>query len=375
LPPSRCSLAHAKGYVIWEPAVSASLNVAFTIAGLDDAVVVTADQVPLVERHGLKKIDDLRGRYTGQTDAQIYGDAYARYGARCTRESIMLMGGHAGAVRMPAMADWGIRQKMFFHDLSANPIHVEEVALNKRLYSELVPLATVFGWHSYAKDTEEQQTTLLSSYGLRMEGLHNLPNLSFNCQFTFTPGFKFKNNHRVAADAQTHRGEESLPRLRAVRQHRHRCLDQTGTRQIAVRLAGDDELDQVFAGRPGVLSRERHAQRSLHRRAVRAGLHVSQSHSGRQIRSSHAGRAQAHGDTGREHYGDHGQLRRRRKPGQRRPDQGNGGSLLRRVPRCHRLHQRLRPRAHARSPRHPGPHFLRVLHRPPDVPATRWRPT
>jgi len=193
---------HAKGYVIWEPAVSASLNVAFTIAGLDDAVVVTADQVPLVERHGLKKIDDLRGRYTGQTDAQIYGDAYARYGARCTRESIMLMGGHAGAVRMPAMADWGIRQKMFFHDLSANPIHVEEVALNKRLYSALVPLATVFGWHSYAKDTEEQQTTLLSSYGLRMEGLHNLPNLSFNCQFTFTPGFKFKNNHRVAADAR-----------------------------------------------------------------------------------------------------------------------------------------------------------------------------
>ncbi len=193
---------HVKGYVIWEPAVSASLNVAFTIAGLEDAVVVTAEQVPLVERHGLKKIDDLRGRYTGQTDAQIYGDAYARYGARCTRDSIMLMGGHAGAVRMPAMADWGIRQKMFFHDLSANPIHVEEVALNKRLYSELVPLATVFGWHSYAKDTEEQQTTLLSSYGLRMEGLHNLPNLSFNCQFTFTPGFKFKNNHRVAADAR-----------------------------------------------------------------------------------------------------------------------------------------------------------------------------
>ncbi|MBL9208775.1 MAG: hypothetical protein JNN01_27065 [Opitutaceae bacterium] len=193
---------HAKGYVIWEPAVSASLNVAFTIAGLESAVVVTADQVALVERHGLKKIDDLRGRYAGQTDAQIYTDAYARYWSRCTHDSIMLMGGHAGAVRMPAMADWGVRQKMFFHDLSANPVHAEEVALNKKLYSELVPLSTVFGWHSYAKDTEEQQTTLLSTYGLRMEGLHNLPNLSFNCQFTFTPGFKFKNNHRVAADAK-----------------------------------------------------------------------------------------------------------------------------------------------------------------------------
>jgi hypothetical protein len=159
-------------------------------------------QVAQVEKFGLKRIDDLRGRYTGQTDAQIYRDAYARYWARCTHDSIMLMGGHVGAVRMPAMADWGVRQKMFFHDLSANPIHPEEVALGKKLFSEMTPLGTVFGWHSYGKDTEEQHTTLLSGYGLRMEGLHNLPNLSFNCQFTFTPGFKFTNNHQVPLDAK-----------------------------------------------------------------------------------------------------------------------------------------------------------------------------
>ena len=194
---------HAKGYVVWDPAVSATMNVAFTIAGLEDAVVVTAALIPLVEKHGLKQIDDLRGRYTGQTDAQIYFDAYTRYWARCTHDAIMLMGGHVGAVRMPAMADWGVRQKMFFHDLSANPgRHPEEVALGKKLFSEMTPLGTVFGWHSYGKDTEEQHTTLLSSFGLKMEGLHNLPNLSFNCQFTFTPGFKFTNNHQVALDAK-----------------------------------------------------------------------------------------------------------------------------------------------------------------------------
>lgn len=194
---------HAKGYVIWDPAVSATMNVAFTIAGLEDALIVTAAQVAQVEARGLKQIDDLRGRYNGQTDAQIYTDAYTRYWARCTHDAIMLMGGHVGAVRMPAMADWGIRQKMFFHDLSANPgKHPEEVALGKKLFSEMTPLGTVFGWHSYGKDTEEQHTTLLSSFGLKMEGLHNLPNLSFNCQFTFTPGFKFTNNHHVAVDAK-----------------------------------------------------------------------------------------------------------------------------------------------------------------------------
>ncbi len=193
---------HAKGYVVWDPKVGATMNIAFTIAGLEDAVVVTEAQVPLVEQHGLKRIDDLRGRYDGQNDAQIYGDAYRRYWARCSKDKIMLMGGHAGAVRMPGMADWGVRERMFFHDLSANPIHPEEVALNRRLMREMNPGGFVFGWHSYAKDTEEQYTTLLSMYGLKMEGLHNLPNLSFNCQFTFTPGFKFTNNHRVARDAK-----------------------------------------------------------------------------------------------------------------------------------------------------------------------------
>jgi hypothetical protein len=192
----------AKGYVVWDKAIGASLNVAFTIAGLEDVVVVSEELIPLVEKHGLKKFDDLRGRYTGKTDDVIYQDAYERYWARCTKDRIMLMGGHVGAVRMPAMADWGVRQRMFFHDLSANPVHAQELALNRRLLSEIEPGGYVFGWHSYGKDTEEQFTTLLSTYGLRMEGLHNLPNLSFNCQFTFTPGFKFTNHHHVALDAK-----------------------------------------------------------------------------------------------------------------------------------------------------------------------------
>lgn len=192
----------ARGYVVWDPAVPATMNVAFTIAGLDDALVVTPALITAAESHGLQKIDDLRGRYDGQSDAEIYGDAARRYWARCNHDAFMLMGGHAGAVRMPGMADWGVRQRMFFSDLSANPKHAEELALAQKLLAQLNDGATVFGWHSYGKDTEEQWTTLLSSYGLKMEGLHNLPNLSFNCQFTFTPGFKFTNNHNVARNAR-----------------------------------------------------------------------------------------------------------------------------------------------------------------------------
>ncbi|HNC22981.1 MAG TPA: GxGYxYP family putative glycoside hydrolase [Opitutaceae bacterium] len=200
------ALAHfaqyAKGYVVWDPAVMPTMNVAYTIAGLEDGVIVTPALIPLAERHGLKLIDDLRGRYNGKTDAQIYTDAKARYWARCSHDKLMLMGGHRGDIRIPGIADWGVREKMFFHDLSANPVHADELALEKQFFSELNPGGTIFGWHVYGKDTEEQHTTLISTYGLKMEGLQSLPNLSYNCQFTFTPGFKFTNNHSVARDAK-----------------------------------------------------------------------------------------------------------------------------------------------------------------------------
>jgi len=198
----------ARGYVVWDREVVSSLNVAFTIAGLEDAVVVDAALIPLAEKHGLTKIDDLRGRYTGQTDAQIYADARARYWARCNHDMIILMGGQSGPIRIPAIADWGVRGKMFFHNLSANPANPAELALERQFLSDLNPNGTIFGWHPYGKDTEEEHTTLSSTYGLKMEGLQSLPNLSFNAQFTFTPGFKFTNNHNIARDAHPVAGKK-----------------------------------------------------------------------------------------------------------------------------------------------------------------------
>ncbi len=55
---------HAKGFVVWDKTVGASLNVAFTTGGLKDAIVVSEDLIPLAKKHGLKQIDDLRGGAT-----------------------------------------------------------------------------------------------------------------------------------------------------------------------------------------------------------------------------------------------------------------------------------------------------------------------
>jgi hypothetical protein len=200
---------YAKGCVVWDKSVRSSLIVAFTIAGVEDAVVVNADLLPLALKHGLKPIVDLRGVFTGQPDHQIYQWAYDRYWKRCSRDYYVVLGGHAGAEMQPGIADFGVMQRAFFSDLSANPKHPEELALLKRILGGQNPASIVLGWHSYGKDTEGQHTTLTGNYGLKMEGLHNLPNVSFTCQIPLTPDFKFTNNHSVRRD-EVRRAEKKV---------------------------------------------------------------------------------------------------------------------------------------------------------------------
>jgi len=191
---------HAKGYVVWDREVRTSLIVAFTAAGVHDAVVVTEDLIPLVEKHGLRRVEDLRGRFRGAPDHEIYRWAVQAYWDKCSRDYYVVLGGHAGAEMQPGIADFAVKTRAFCADLSANPKHPEELALLNELLGKQNPASIVLGWHSYAKDTEGQHTTLVGNYGLKMEGLHNLPNVSFTSQIPLTPDFAFKNTHSVTRD-------------------------------------------------------------------------------------------------------------------------------------------------------------------------------
>ena len=193
---------YAKGYVVWDREVRASVNVAFTAAGVLDAIVVSEELIPLAEKHGLKKVEDLRDIFRGKSDAEIYQWAVDKYWDRCSRDYYAVLGGHAGMEMQPGVADFAIMQRAFCADLSANPKHPEELALLKHLLGQQKPASTVIGWHSYAKDTEGQHTTLTGNFGLKMEGLHNLPNVSFTCQIPLSPDFTFTNNHNVARDEE-----------------------------------------------------------------------------------------------------------------------------------------------------------------------------
>lgn len=186
-----------KGYIIWDQDVRTSLNVAFTLAGLEKAVVITADMLPLVQRAGLKEIADLRGRFKGMNDAAIYSQAYDQYWKRCNKGYVVWMGGVTGEEMIPGIADFGIAKGCFFTDLSTSPKDTVEYALAQKIFSHMPPLSMVMGWHSYAKDLERNYVTLASNYGLRVEGLNTFPNLSFSSKTPPSPGFTFKNHHNI----------------------------------------------------------------------------------------------------------------------------------------------------------------------------------
>ncbi|MBN2011309.1 hypothetical protein JW960_18335 [candidate division KSB1 bacterium] len=188
---------YVNGYVVWDKDVRTSLIVAFTVCGLEKAIAVTEDMIPMMENAGLKKIADFRGQFAGQNDAEIYDWAYNEYWDRCSRDFIIWMGGPHGNVMQPGVADWGIYKKAFFSDLSTVPSDTAEYALANKLLSQMNPMSMVMGWHSYVKDKERDHVKLVSSYGLRVEGLHTLPNVSFSHQIIPTPGFEFKNHHNL----------------------------------------------------------------------------------------------------------------------------------------------------------------------------------
>ena len=76
------------------------------------------------------------------TDIQIYRDAWARYRDRVSHDFVVWMGGVAGPEMEPGVADYGIYQRAFFTDLSANPkVRRAEYALADSILGTMSPSA------------------------------------------------------------------------------------------------------------------------------------------------------------------------------------------------------------------------------------------
>ncbi|MDB6026113.1 MAG: hypothetical protein JWM68_2336 [Verrucomicrobiales bacterium] len=119
-----------KGVIIWDPAVPATVNVATTIAGVHDAVVLSpelADQYRAKWR--LKVLVDLRGKFTGAETGSKKNDAY-RWAIReylakgkCSSRLLCLFEDAfttraKGDISYVLTRDWAVKNRAFVFDLS-----------------------------------------------------------------------------------------------------------------------------------------------------------------------------------------------------------------------------------------------------------------
>jgi len=110
-----------------------------------------------------------------------------------------MAGGETGSTRKPGVADWGVMNRAFFADLSTEEKDTTEYRVSKMIFSSYKPMSILYGWRVYGKDKERDYVKLASRYGLRVEGLHTLPNMSFVHHIPLEPGFTFRNNHNIEA--------------------------------------------------------------------------------------------------------------------------------------------------------------------------------
>ena len=119
-----------KGAVIWDPSVPATVNVATTIAGVEDAVVLSpALAQTLLARWGLPVIKDLRGMFdrvqSGSAKNEAYRwaiDEYIKKGRCSTKLLCLYEDAHdmrpQGGTQYVVTRDWSVMNRAFVYDLS-----------------------------------------------------------------------------------------------------------------------------------------------------------------------------------------------------------------------------------------------------------------
>lgn len=119
-----------KGIIIWDPAVPATINLATTLAGLEDGVVLSQEMVDIYQKKwSLPVIWDFRGQFTGEETGSKKNDAY-RWAireyietGRCNSHWLCLyedafMTREKGNVSYVVTRDWAVYNRAFIYDLS-----------------------------------------------------------------------------------------------------------------------------------------------------------------------------------------------------------------------------------------------------------------
>lgn len=163
-----------RGAVIWDPAVPASVNVATTIAGVEDAVVLSPElAAEHLSQWKLRVIKDLRGQFTGAETGSKKNDAYRwalrEYLARgrCSAHLFCLYEDAfstraAGDLGYVVTRDWAVRNRAFVLDLSPWGDEVPGDDRTQRLGTDLATYRLILA--EILKESAGKQMTELAGF-------------------------------------------------------------------------------------------------------------------------------------------------------------------------------------------------------------------
>lgn len=152
--------------IVPDPAVSATRNVATTLAGLRDALVAPAE---MAARFGLPVLEDLRGRFTDAHAAYMW--AVERLWPLCTHRMLV---GLDPEKNLENLRDYAVANRAFV--LWADPVNPDEAALAASLMRQMPPNSPYLGW--WPNDHENAGTELASRHSMYVLATDYITNLT-----------------------------------------------------------------------------------------------------------------------------------------------------------------------------------------------------
>ena len=171
------------GYIIYDPNFRHSINIAFSMGGIDSAIVAHPDFINKLDSLEIPQIRDLRGMWSDSIEAYIWQrDSLFPY---CSKDMIAMM-----LTDNPwgwwwecahCQKDYVIINNVCVVDLSPNPDDTTEYELLKTYYEQMDPFGSVLGWPATFIDqvNEAWHVHLASKYNLMlMQGKYDAVNFS-----------------------------------------------------------------------------------------------------------------------------------------------------------------------------------------------------
>ena len=153
------------GFVVFDPEVPESINVAMTLAGLSDRLVAAPPMIAELERCGLALAEDLRGRFPDALAAARF--AVEELFPRCSKRLVAGYDQGLGASVVPSM-DLAVAERALCLGATVNDAdHPELTRLWEPVHAGLDRRARVIGWHT-EQDSEASWITLHSRHDLRV---------------------------------------------------------------------------------------------------------------------------------------------------------------------------------------------------------------